>query len=488
MSDSKILSIHVGQCGIRSGQSCWELFSLEHGILNGASESGTCNNFFDKTPSGKYVPNALFVDTDPSVINEMRMGGTLFEPDQLICSGEEGSFNSYAMGRKYDENFIDVIMNEVRLKVERFDGFQGFIVNHSASGRTGSGLTARIMAQLSAEYKSATKVQVPVYSSQNFPPQEMSYGNIPLPMGVPHGSTFFATQGPPVRTPFPIGSSHDNVSMFPYPHKLNEPLHDLDSYNAVFSTSSALRHADVSIVFENEALHNICSKKLGVERPSHGNMNEVAAHALSSATTGVRFGGDLNADLNELRTNLVPGKQTQFLTTSYAPFYPKENPNNQLTVGDLTMACFENANQTVKLDVAAGKYLAVSLSYRGDVKSRDVNSALFKLKIEQKVVFSSACPTAVKAGIVSEPPRQVADGCVPAGGKCAGGLSNNTAVKQLFERHLQRFDEMLGRKVNLHHYEQQGVEEAEFRAAREEVAGLIEEYRRFEEDADEEED
>ena len=296
-------------------------------------------------------------------------------------------------------------MNQIRLKVERFDGFQGFIVNHSASGCTGSGLSARIMAELSAEYKSATKSQVPVYPSQNFPPQEIHHENIPL--NIPHKSSFFPPQGPPVRTPFPIERTHENVSTFPYrasPLFTTGPSHDLDSYNAVFSTSSSLKHSDVSIVFENEALHNICSKKLGVKRVSHRNMNEVAAHALSCATTGMRFEGGVNADLNELRENLVYSKRVQFLTASYAPLFPKETRNNQLTVGGLTAACFENDNQTVKLDVSAGKYLAVALSYRGDVNSRDLNSALREFKMQQKVVFSSACPTAIKSGIVSEPP------------------------------------------------------------------------------------
>lgn len=99
MSDRKILALHVGQCGVRSGQSCWELFCLEHGIFNGTSESEIRNSFFDKAPNGKYVPNALLIDTDPSVIDEIRMGATLFDPDQLICSGEEASLNSYAMGQ-----------------------------------------------------------------------------------------------------------------------------------------------------------------------------------------------------------------------------------------------------------------------------------------------------------------------------------------------------------------------------------------------------
>ena len=282
-------------------------------------------------------------------------------------------------------------MNQIRLKVERFDGFQGFIVNHSASGCTGSGLSARIMAELSAEYKSATKSQVPVYPSQNFPPQEIHHENNPL--NIPHKSSFFPPQGPPVRTPFPIERTHENVSTFPYrasPLFTTEPSHDLDSYNAVFSMSSSLKHSDVSIVFENEALHNICSKKLGVKRVSHRNMNEVAAHALSCATTGMRFEGGINADLNELRENLVYSKRVQFLTASYAPLFPKETRNNQLTVGGPTAACFENDNQTVRLDVSAGSLTWPLLCLTEETSTRGTSTRPFENSKCNKKSFSAA--------------------------------------------------------------------------------------------------
>ena len=73
----EVISVHVGQAGVQMGNSCWELYCLEHGIepngqmpsdvtLGGGDDS--FNTFFSETSSGKHVPRALFVDLEPSAV------------------------------------------------------------------------------------------------------------------------------------------------------------------------------------------------------------------------------------------------------------------------------------------------------------------------------------------------------------------------------------------------------------------------------------
>lgn len=71
------ISIHVGQAGCQIGNSCWELYCLEHGIQpDGLMPSDktlgygddSFNTFFSETGSGKHVPRAIFVDLEPTVI------------------------------------------------------------------------------------------------------------------------------------------------------------------------------------------------------------------------------------------------------------------------------------------------------------------------------------------------------------------------------------------------------------------------------------
>ena len=74
------ISVHVGQAGVQMGNTCWELYCLEHGIqpdghmpnlkaVGGHDDSFT--TFFSDTGAGKYVPRAIFVDLEPTVIGKI---------------------------------------------------------------------------------------------------------------------------------------------------------------------------------------------------------------------------------------------------------------------------------------------------------------------------------------------------------------------------------------------------------------------------------
>lgn len=74
------ISIHVGQAGVQMGNACWELFCLEHGLqpdgllpstvtVNEHNEK-SFGTFYNETGSGKYVPRAVMVDLEPTVIGK----------------------------------------------------------------------------------------------------------------------------------------------------------------------------------------------------------------------------------------------------------------------------------------------------------------------------------------------------------------------------------------------------------------------------------
>ncbi|KAL7826899.1 hypothetical protein AOLI_G00321080 [Acnodon oligacanthus] len=58
------ISVHIGQAGVQMGNSCWELYCLEHGIQpDGMIGTGSTSlvdssfgTFFSETGAGKYVP------------------------------------------------------------------------------------------------------------------------------------------------------------------------------------------------------------------------------------------------------------------------------------------------------------------------------------------------------------------------------------------------------------------------------------------------
>lgn len=111
----EVISLHLGQAGVQVGNACWELYCLEHDIApdgtlkavapgaapSAASGSAAFNTFFAETgqKDNKYVPRALFLDLEPTVIDEVRTGPyrQLYHSGNLI-SGKEDAANNYARG------------------------------------------------------------------------------------------------------------------------------------------------------------------------------------------------------------------------------------------------------------------------------------------------------------------------------------------------------------------------------------------------------
>ena len=62
-------------------------------------DKNSFNIFFFKTENEKYIPRTVFLDLDPSVIDEIRTGkyNKLYYPEQLI-SGKEDCTNKCSMG------------------------------------------------------------------------------------------------------------------------------------------------------------------------------------------------------------------------------------------------------------------------------------------------------------------------------------------------------------------------------------------------------
>ena len=73
--------------------------------------------------------------------------------------------------------------------------------------------------------------------------------------------------------------------------------------------------------------------------------------------------------------------------------------HEQLSVSEITNACFEPANSMVKCDPRRGKYMSCCMLYRGDVVPKDVNAAIAIIKTKRSIQFVDWCPTGFKIGI-----------------------------------------------------------------------------------------
>ena len=85
------------------------------------------NTFFSETGAGKHVPRAVFVDLEPTVVDEVRTGTyrQLFHPEQLI-TGKEDAANNYARGHyTIGKEIVDLVLDRVRKLADQCSGLQG---------------------------------------------------------------------------------------------------------------------------------------------------------------------------------------------------------------------------------------------------------------------------------------------------------------------------------------------------------------------------
>lgn len=51
----------------------------------------------------------------------------------------------------------------------------------------------------------------------------------------------------------------------------------VEPYNAILTTHSTIANSDCAFMVDNEALYNLCLKKLGVDNPTYKNLNMIVA-------------------------------------------------------------------------------------------------------------------------------------------------------------------------------------------------------------------
>ncbi|CAK0812994.1 unnamed protein product [Prorocentrum cordatum] len=432
--DATAICIHIGQAGVQIGNACWELFCLEHGIqpdgqmpsdktIGGGDDA--FNTFFSETGAGKHVPRCVMVDLEPTVVDEVRTGTyrQLFHPEQLI-SGKEDAANNFARGHyTIGKEIVDLVLDRIRKLADNCTGLQGFMIYNAVGGGTGSGLGCLMLERLSVDYGKKTKVSFTVWAC------------------------------PQVATAV------------------------VEPYNTVLCVHSLLEHTDVTIMYDNEALYDICRRNLDIERPTYTNLNRLLAQIISSLTASLRFDGALNVDITEFQTNLVPYPRIHFMLSSYAPVISAEKAyHEQLSVAEITMSVFEPASMFVKCDPRHGKYMACCMMYRGDVVPKDVNAAVATIKTKRTIQFVDWCPTGFKCGINYQPPTVVPGGDLAKVMRACCMISNSTAIAEVFSRIDHKFDLMYSKRAFVHWYVGEGMEEGEFSEAREDLAALEKDY------------
>uniref|UniRef100_A0A668AI49 Tubulin, alpha 8 like 3 n=1 Tax=Myripristis murdjan TaxID=586833 RepID=A0A668AI49_9TELE len=223
-----------------------------------------------------------------------------------------------------------------------------------------------------------------------------------------------------------------------------------DSFNTFFSETGAGKHVPRAIFVDleptviDEVRTGTYRQLFHPEQLITGKEDAANNYARGHYTIGKEI-IDLVLDRTRklFQTNLVPYPRIHFPLATYAPVISAEKAyHEQLSVADITNACFEPANQMVKCDPRHGKYMACCLLYRGDVVPKDVNSAIAAIKTKRTIQFVDWCPTGFKVGINYQPPTVVPGGDLAKVQRAVCMLSNTTAIAEAWARLDHKFDLM----------------------------------------------
>jgi tubulin alpha len=203
-------------------------------------------------------------------------------------------------------------------------------------------------------------------------------------------------------------------------------------------------------IYDNEALYRQCNRLYGARfAPSYKHLNQLIAMSMSSCTASLRFDGQLNVDLNEFQTNLVPIPTLNNMFASLAPLDMDED-KEVMSTKDITMQAFlpeafmcsvdpfawantwpveenaetwpqapwlKEAEENAGVVTSNGdippedswiinhKFLACCVMYRGDLMPATINRAMQDLTKIKNPQFAPWVPSGFKVGINSPPMR-----------------------------------------------------------------------------------
>ena len=365
--------VQVGQCGNQVGNQFWKNLLVEHERT--PDDDPSLSTFFRFAPAKRgqvleMKARALLIDMECGPLQETMKSslGSLFDETQFVMD-VYGSGNNFAHGfAEYGPKYRAQFEEALSRIAEKCESLQSFILTHSLGGGTGSGVGSYVLGLLEDHYPAVTR-----FTTSVFPAEE------------------------------------DDVVTSPY--------------NSILAAAQLIEHADCSFPLDNLALQSFAhiedeaksrrrkdqyemnhdsSRKIG---RGFDSMNNSAALMLCHLTASARLPGQLNVDLNEISTNLVPFPRIPFLLTALSPqrslsthSRSKPSESSRLVMNRAMSDVLGSAGQLSAAVPSApgGLTLASALLSRGSIQLSDMISSVSQVK--KSLRFPSWNEDACKVG------------------------------------------------------------------------------------------
>jgi len=422
----EILSIHMGQCGLQTSARIWQQAAKDNDIaMTGFAEDAQkmvyANEYMYETTVGNFLPRALFVDTEPTVIDFLMSSSAkkFYSCPNHIIKGKEGAANNFARGYNMGAKKIhhEVCM-KLRRELEKCDHCIGMYTYHSVGGGTGSGYATKF-------YEEVTN----------------TFGN--------------------KRTTITFMNKPSNAFS-----QTVEPI------NACLSISQIHKASDIKFAYDNQSLYNLLVGTLNLDAPTYRDMNELLALLYSNMAYAIKT----DYDLPHIYSNAVPFPSINFLSVALLPLKAKNISRPPQDIWNLTFDAFSTNQEMINIDLTKGKYMACSVLYRGDTDVKKLFSSLCQIRDQE--AFVSWMPTGFKCSYVPQSFRAIDDGVLDSGAGRVSltKISNHTAFGHVFEVMQERMNLMLSKRAFVHWYFDEGMIEQQFMDCNDVIGNIIQVY------------
>jgi tubulin epsilon len=145
-------------------------------------------------------------------------------------------------------------------------------------------------------------------------------------------------------------------------------------------------YAGGTIINDSKCMsYTTCFFSCNAEKKPYDKVNNIAANVLLNLTSGMRFEGSLNVDMNDITMNMVPYPQLHFLVPAMSPFtlHNRTTPSSvsqHRAIDRLFQDIMSRDHQLMSCDPRQSMYLACGLLTRGGITAADVSRNVGAMK------------------------------------------------------------------------------------------------------------